>query len=443
MTEPAPPPVDILKLLPQPDPSSPQQPRLSPLASRIQGSQILRIAGEIAAMKAGGATVCNLTVGDYAPAEFPIPKRMMEENLRAFREGATNYPPTSGLPELRDAVCELYAARFGLRYPREGCLITAGSRAIVYAFFRALVDAGDVVINPTPSWNVHYYAELVSATQVKVASSPEHGFLPTREGLEEVVRGARALVLCSPGNPTGTMFQEDQLAAICDLILEENARRGAHERPLFLLYDQVYWPLTHGGREHIHPLTLRPQMAPYTVFVDGVSKAFAGTGLRVGWALGPPDLIAGMGRITSHAGAWAPKPSQLATVRFLADEAVVSEAFASLQGKVEARLRRLTDGLEALRDAGLPISFIPPQGALYITFKVDVVGMTTPEGKVLEDNEDIRQYLLQAAGMGIVPFEAFGVEEATRWFRLSVGAVSDADIDALMPRLEAALRALS
>lgn len=419
------------------------QHRVSTRTSSVQGSQILRIAGEIRALQNSGEAVCNLSVGDYSPREFPVPKDLIQENMRAFEEGHTNYPPAIGLPEMRDAVADYYAHYLGLRYPREGVVITSGARPVVFAFFNAVLNPGDKVVNPTPSWNTHYYVALCNATEVKVDSRPEDGFLPTREGLEEHVKGARILCLCSPGNPTGTLFDEARLKGICELVLEENARRSPEEGPLYVLYDQVYWPITHGGRKHLTPVGLFPEMAAYTVFVDGISKAFAATGVRVGWGVGPSDVVTGMSRYTSHSGSWAPKPAQIATLRFLAKTDTVDAAFKELQEALEARLGRLSKGLKALIDDGAPLRFVEPEGALYLTLEVKVVGRKTPEGKVLENNEDIRAYLLKNAGMGIVPFEAFGVQKPLGWFRLSVGAVSDADIDSLMPRLKDAIAKLN
>src|SRR5262249_11302171 len=154
------------------------------------------------------------------------------------------------------------------------------------------------------------YCHMVDAVERQVACAPEDAFLPTRARLADAVRGARLLTLNSPLNPTGTAFSAPVLGEICDLVLEENARRGAGERPLFVMYDQVYWMLTFGATRHANPITLRPAMRDYTVFVDGISKPFAATGLRVGWAAGPVDVIQAMSNLLGHVGAWAPRAEQ-------------------------------------------------------------------------------------------------------------------------------------
>lgn len=426
--------------------AAPAESRLSRVAASVGGSMILKIAAEIRERQDAGHDVCNLSVGDYSPVEFPVPTPLLTEIKRALDEGHVNYPPSIGTPELRHAVTRYIARELGLAYPFAGVFITAGSRAIVDSFFRATLNKGDVALSPVPAWNVHYYAGLAEAELVTVETRAEDGFLPRREQLEPELRRARVLCLCSPGNPTGTTFEEEHLAAICDMVLEENARRReAGERDLLVLYDQVYWPITHKGRKHLTPVGLRPEMARYTVFVDGISKAFAATGVRVGWGFGPPDIIAGMAKFTGHGGAWAAKFAQLGTARFLDDAEAVKAAFKTLQQSLEARLDLLTKGLAGLRDKGLPVDFIQPTGALYVTFKMAIADRTGPDGQSFGDNESIRAWLLEHAGMGIVPFEAFGVpaERAHTWFRLSVGAASKAQIEALIPRLEAALATLS
>jgi aspartate aminotransferase len=271
----------------------------------------------------------------------------------------------------------------------------------------------------------------------------ETNFLPTADMLADAVRGASMLVLNSPLNPTGTLFDADTLAAICDLILAENGRRARRgERPLFLVYDQVYWMLTFGGAVHVNPVALRPEMKQYTVLIDAISKSFAATGLRVGWAVGPTDVIKRMSDILGHVGAWAPRAEQVATTQLLADDAVMDAFHDRMRPEVRKRLDALAAILAELRAGGYPVESTPPQGAIYLSARFALSGMRTPEGEVLESNESIRRYLLQSAGLAMVQFQAFGATEDTGWFRLSVGAVSLAAIEALRPRLRAALSAL-
>jgi aspartate aminotransferase len=255
--------------------------------------------------------------------------------------------------------------------------------------------------------------------------------------------GARLLCLNSPLNPTGTAIGRDLLLGISEAVVAENEKReGRGERPLYLMYDHIYWMLTFGGTRHITPPQLVPEVARYTVFVDGISKAFAATGLRVGFAVGPTDVVSRMSAILGHIGAWAPRPEQVATVGLLDEVDGLHEWSREFRHGVESRLIVLHRGLQALESRGLPVESIAPQGAIYLTARFHPFGRRTAEGAVLETNEQVRRYLLEKAAFAAVPFQAFGAVDDDGWFRLSVGAVGEADIEAALPRLQAALEAL-
>ncbi|MCA9710716.1 MAG: aminotransferase class I/II-fold pyridoxal phosphate-dependent enzyme, partial [Myxococcales bacterium] len=298
--------------------------RVSTMAQGLVGSEILAIAADIRERMAKGAEICNLTVGDFSPEQFSIPVPLRTGIEAALAQGRTNYPPSSGIPELREAVSRLFARRLGLHYPVGSVLVAAGARPLIYGAYRAVVDPGDRVVFPVPSWNNNHYAHMLGADAVPVSFGPESRFLPTAEGLSRVLPGARLVCINSPLNPTGTAISPEGLRAICEQIVEENqARAVSGQRPLYLLYDQVYWMLRVPGVEHVTPPGLVPQMADYTIFVDGISKAFAATGLRVGWGVGPADVMERMGAILGHVGAWAPRPEQHASAALLDDDPAI------------------------------------------------------------------------------------------------------------------------
>lgn len=406
------------------------------MARGLQGSEILRIAAEIRELVAQGQEVCNLTVGDFSPREFPIPQSLGEGIAAALRAGETNYPPSDGMPALRQSVQRFYERALGLKYPLDGVLITAGARPIIYGLFRAVLDAGDTVVYPVPSWNNNHYSHMMGVRNVEVKTDAEHGFMPTVEQLAPHLPGARLLCLCSPLNPTGTMMSPEAMKAIGQRVVEENRQREARgARPLLLMYDHIYWTLTFGQTRHVTPVDLVPELAPYTVFVDGISKAFAATGVRVGWAVGPPSIISRMKDVLGHVGAWAPKAEQVAVARFLDDVPATSAFLESMRRQVDARLTALHQGFSAMRAAGLPVHSIAPQGAIYLSVRFELIGKAG-----LRTNTDIRKLLLDKAGFAVVPFQAFGLAEDSGWFRLSVGAVSLEDIRAALPRVEAVLR---
>jgi aspartate aminotransferase len=413
--------------------------RLSRLASELQGSEILKIGAEVRAAAASGRPVTNLTIGDFSAKEFRIPRAMEEGIVNALAAGEFTYPPSNGLESLRNSIRKFYLDRTGNDFPLESILVTSGARPAIYSLFRAVVNEGDAVVYGVPSWNNEYYVQIVGAKGVPIVCDASTNFQPTARTLKPHLRDARLLAMNSPLNPTGTMIDAAVLTEICDLVLEENARRSASERPLYLMYDQVYWMLTAGDVEHVDPIGLRAEMAPYTVLVDAISKAFAATGLRVGWAIGPADVIKAMSDISGHVGAWAPRPEQVATAKLLCDTNAVDQYIDGMNRDASARLQALADGLRAMKNDGLPVDCIEPQGAIYVSVQFNLRGRKTPGGQLLETNDQIRRYLLEAAGLGAVPFQAFGFPGDTGWFRLSIGVVSVADIEALLPRVRSAI----
>jgi aspartate aminotransferase len=282
-------------------------------------------------------------------------------------------------------------------------------------------------------WNVGYYAHLLGSEHEFVPTTAEADFFPTVEQVREAIRGARLVIINSPLNPTGTMIDPEVMRGIAQALVEENAGR---ERPCMLLFDQVYWAISAEGRDHANPCALVPECTPYVIHVDAISKWMCATGLRVGWAILPPYLQSKMKALIGHMGAWAPRPEQLAVAELLDQPERLSGWFASLNQQVSARLDRLYSGIAALRDEGHPVNAIAPQGGIYLSFRVDLIG------KGFDSNDAIRTWLLDTAGVAVVPFQAFDMPEESGWFRMSVGAVGLDDIDGALERLGAALRSL-
>src|SRR5712672_4359272 len=199
---------------------------LCTMARGLIGSEILRIGAEIRAAQSRGDKICNLTVGDFSSREFPIPVALREGVLRALAAGETNYPPSDGVLRLREAVRDFYRRTLSLEVPLEAVLIAGGSRPLIFATYAALVDRGDVVLYPVPSWNNNHYCHLVGAKGIPLTTRPEDGFLPTAELLEPHLRTARLLALNTPLNPAGTVLQAHALRRICEAVVSENERRA-------------------------------------------------------------------------------------------------------------------------------------------------------------------------------------------------------------------------
>jgi aspartate aminotransferase len=423
--------------------ASSEEASLSSLANGLIGSEVLRIASQVRALRAEGRTLSDLTVGDFSPSEFRIPPGLEAAIAEALAAGQTNYPPSDGTLELRKAVARYYEEQLGLAYPIESILIAGGSRPGIHATYAVIVDPGDKVIYPTPSWNNNHYTYLCQAEGIALVVGPETNFFPTAEMIRPHLREARLLCINTPLNPTGTVMARNEVESIARLVVEENERRAsAGARRLFLMWDQVYWMLTFGDNRHWAPTQLVPEAAPWTIYVDGISKAFAATGLRVGWTVAPPHVTAKMRDILGHVGAWAPRAEQMAVARFLGQIPEIEAFHEAMTHQLRLRLDALYDGFEAMRRAGLPVRAIVPQGAIYLSVQFDLAGRVH-RGVTITTNEQIRQILLDEAGFAAVPFQAFGLRAETGWFRLSVGAVSLRDIGGGLVRVQDVLESIS
>jgi aspartate aminotransferase len=409
---------------------------VSKLAQNLRGSEIIKIAGEINELKRQGQNIANLTIGDFDSNIYPIPTQLKDGIIAAYNDNQTNYPPADGMLNLRESVSAFLKNRYALEYAPSQILISGGSRPLIYSTFLAVVDPGDKVVFPTPSWNNNHYCDLTGAVSVMIPTRPEHNFMPTADELRPHIKGAALLALCSPLNPTGTMFGKKDLEEICDLVIAENKTRAAGEKPLYLLYDQIYSQLTFGEHRHYDPVTLRPELKEYTIFIDGASKCFASTGVRVGWGFGPAHVINNMKAIVGHMGAWSPKAEQVAMAKFLANDTYVDTYLSDIKTKIQTSLTTLYNGFQELKSEGFNVDAIEPMGAIYLTLKIDYTGKTTPDGTVLNSPADINFYLIKEAKVALVPFSAFGTDDDVNWFRASVGASTLQDIEAMIPRIK-------
>ena len=416
--------------------------KVSRLAENIIGSEIIKLAAEVNEKIRQGEHIYNYTIGDFNSKIFPIPAELKELIVEAYNNDQTNYPAADGMLELRQAVSKLLREKGGLEYAVDEILIAAGARPVIYAIYRTLVDEGDTVIFPVPSWNNNHYSYLNHAKPVLVDAGPESNFMPTAAHIKPHIQDATLVALCSPQNPTGTIFTKQGLEEICDLILAENLRRGEDKKPVYLMYDQIYWALTYGKNEHYNPVSLRPEMRKYTVFVDGISKSLAATGVRVGWSMGPKLVIDKMKSLLNHIGAWAPKPEQMATAKYFADFRHYDSFLSAQKAELHTRLEGFYKGFMQLKAEGYQVDAIPPQAALYLTIQFALHGKKTADGRVLHSTQDVTKYILDEAKVAVVPFYAFGASENSSWYRLSVGTCKTEDIGKVTDNLRNALRKL-
>ena len=292
---------------------------LSHLSQTLIGSEIVKLGGEIRDRIRRGEKIYNFTVGDFDPQIFPIPKALEDGIVDAYRQHFTNYPAAEGNLDLRQSIASFIKDREGLDYQASEILVASGGRPLIYSLFRAIVDPGDRIVYAVPSWNNNHYTHFVGGQHVVVETHPSNHFMPTAEDIRPHVQGATMICLCSPQNPTGTTIAKNDLESICDMILRENRSRSSEEKKLYLMYDQMYWPLTYGSITHYNPVSLRPDMKAYTIYIDAISKVFAATGVRVGWSFGPAVVMDKMKSLLTHIGAWSPMAEQKATAAYLLD----------------------------------------------------------------------------------------------------------------------------
>lgn len=415
---------------------------LSKLAASQQGSEIVKLGNAISERIRNGETIFNYTIGDFDPSIFPIPQAFEDAIIDAYKHHYTNYPAADGIAELRKSVSAFLKEWEGLDYAPNEIQIAAGGRPLIYTIFKVLVDAGDKVIYAAPSWNNNHYTNMNDAEHCVIEATVENNFMPTANDIAKHIKGATLICLCTPQNPTGTTLQKDVLAEICDLVIAENNSRGEGEKKCYLMFDQMYWTLTYGTTEHYNPVTLRPEMRAYTVFVDGISKVLAATGVRVGWAFGPAEIMAKIKAILSHIGAWAPMAEQKALANYLPQSENIKQYLTHFKAAMEERLVAIYNGFMALKTKGFAVDAVTPQAAIYLTIQMDLTGKKTVEGKLLGLQTDVTEYILSEAKLAVVPFTAFGASSDSSWYRLSVGTCKTRDIPVMLAQLERALEQL-
>lgn len=389
--------------------------KISNLAENLIGSEILKISGEINKKISNGENIYNLTIGDFDPKEFPIPSKYTYEIIKAYTEGLTNYPSSEGLPSLRQAISNHLKRLGNLDYSPDEILVAGGARPIIYTIYKTILDPMDKVIFPVPSWNNNHYSYLSSTNACIVETKSDENFQPDINDIKLHITNATMIALCTPSNPTGMNLTN--VNEICDLVVMENNRREPLGlKPLYIMYDQIYWLLDQ------HPYQALPDcVRPYTIYVDGMSKGFAATGVRVGWTFGSKAIIDKMKGILGHIGAWAARPEQVATGEFLNDTDAVDEYLIEIKNKINLRFQMLYDGLSIIPG----VNVIRPDGAIYMSISFDLLGKKKPTGGYINNAEDITNLLLDY-GIVLVPFTAFGSKAL--WWRLSVGTLKISDI---------------
>jgi aspartate aminotransferase len=392
---------------------------ISRMAASVQPSATLAAAAKARQLKAEGVHVYDFSVGE---PDFNTPEHICQAAAKAMRDGHTHYTPANGIPELRAAIAKRYQKVHGLNVAAEQVLVSNGAKHSIHNTLAATVGPGDEVIIPTPYW-VSYsdLVQMTGATYVLVETTLESGFKMTPAQFRAAVTPrSRLLMLNSPCNPTGTVYTRQELEVLADAVLKTDVA---------VLSDEIYEDLVYDGARATCFATLRPQLPERTITISGVSKTYAMTGWRMGWAAGPAHLIKAMANVQSQETSNPCSISQYAALAALTgDQQCVETMRREFAARRELVCRRL---------AGIPgLRCRTPDGAFYAFILVASYFGRTLAGKKVTDSNSFCMAALEAAQVNLVPGSAFGAND---YARLSF-ATSREQINAGLDRLEKFLK---
>ena len=373
--------------------------RYSPRLSRIRMSPSTLAAQRVRDLRAAGRDIIGFTIGE---PDFETPAHVKAAVVEALARNETRYPPIAGIPRLREAVRRKFIRDNGLDYAVDQIMVGTGSKQILFNAFQATLAAGDEVIIPAPYWISYLDMTLVAdGTPVVVDCGMDSGFKITPAQLEAAITPrTRWLLLNSPGNPSGAVYSRGELRALAEVL-----RRHPQ---VWVLSDDIYEHLRFDGVEFCTMAQVAPDLAERTLTVNGVSKAYAMTGFRLGFAAGPRELISGMIKMQSQSTAGVNALSQWAAVAALEGP---QEFLADRAGAYQQRRDRMLDMLGRIPG----ISCDRPQGAFYLFPRIEgLLGRRTPQGVLLENEQDVVIYLLEHAGVAVVQGEAYGLSPHLR-----------------------------
>jgi aspartate aminotransferase len=393
--------------------------RLAKRLSVVEPSMTLKVSAKAAELKAKGVDVVSFGAGE---PDFDTPAHIKDAAKKALDAGATKYTNVSGTPQLRKAVANWFSKAHGFDVAPNEVMVSAGAKQVIFNAFHAVLDEGDEVILPAPYW-VSYseIAKLAGAKPVPVVSRAEDEFVVNPDLVAKAITPrTRMLLVVSPCNPTGAVYDEKTLRALADLAVKHD---------LWLLTDDIYRSLIYGDAKFFQPATFGPEVKKRTIIADGVSKTFAMTGWRVGFAMAPPPVIEAMdtlqGQSTTNAAAVS-QAAALAAIEGSMDEAEkMRQAF-------DSRRKYMVQALRAIPG----VKCVEPKGAFYAFPDLSAFnGKKTPSGKMIDGDPSLCDYLIEEAKVAVVPGSAF---YAPGFVRLSY-ATSQANIEKGVARMGEAL----
>jgi len=371
---------------------------LSQIARNVRASTTMTIDTMFKQMKAEGQDVIGFVVGE---PDFPTPDHIKEAGYQAIRENITRYTAASGTNELKEAICRRMKADLGIEYGPDQVVISSGAKHVIYLALRSLIDPGDEVILPTPAY-VSYYEliKMVGGTPVMVETTEAEGFKLTADKLRGAITGkTKALILNSPCNPTGMVYDREQLKALTDVCVEED---------LYIVADEIYYSLVYDGKPFTSIASLGEAVKERLILVNGVSKSYAMTGWRIGYGLTRPDIAKVMSSYVSHSTGSPCTISQYAAVTAMESS---QEQVEVMRQAFEERRNYMVERMEAIPG----IHCLKPEGAFYVMTDLrDILGRTLG-GEVIHDDVDFATAFLRSQGVAVVPGEGFGAPGYVRW----------------------------
>ncbi len=398
--------------------------QISTALSRVQPSATIAVSTKAKELQREGHDVIGLGAGE---PDFDTPDHIKEAGLQAIRDGKTKYTPADGIPELKEAICEKFRRDNGLEYTPEQINVSPGGKPVIFNAFVSTLNPGDEVVIPAPYW-VSYpeMVRLCGGEPVVIACGPDDGFRLSPDRLETAITPrTRWLVLNSPSNPTGAVYTHSQLKALADVLM-----RHPH---VMILTDDMYEHLIYGDAEFSTIAEVEPALYERTLTMNGVSKAYAMTGWRIGYAGGPKSLIDAMRKVLSQTTSNACSISQWASVAALNGP---HDFLAERNGVFKARRDLVVAGLNAAEG----LSCATPDGAFYVYPDCSgAIGKRAPSGRIIESDRVFAEELLESEKVAVVFGEAFGLSPA---FRISY-ATSNTALEQAMDRIQRFCAALS
>lgn len=390
---------------------------------RIKPSPTIAVTTKAKELKAAGRDVIGLGAGE---PDFDTPDFVKDAAIKAIKDGQTKYTAVDGTPELKDAIIAKFKRDNGLDYARDQITVGTGGKQVLYNAMMASVNPGDEVIIPAPYW-VSYpdMTLLAEGTPVIVECTLENNFKLQAADLEAAITPkTKWIILNSPSNPTGAAYTHDEMKAITDVLVK-------HPH-VWVMVDDMYEKIVYDGFEFVTPAQVEPKLFDRTLTINGVSKAYAMTGWRIGFAGGPKELIKAMAKVQSQSTSNPCSISQAAALEALnGDQSFLQERNDAFKGRRDMVVAMLNDA------EGL--SCPTPEGAFYVYPScAGVIGKSTPSGKIIETDEDFVTYLLEEKGVACVHGAAFGLSP---YFRISY-ATSEEALREACTRIQQACAAL-